>query len=126
MSDEPAPTIVIGNDAATMGWEKIATHANTRPNEGEDRARPDGLEREAEAPAPTLHSRASGWTKEPADTAVRVSIEEAAVLQGFPPDYPWQGSRTKQFQMIGNAVPPPLARAILAALVPAAEKQEAA
>ncbi|HTU85118.1 MAG TPA: DNA cytosine methyltransferase [Solirubrobacteraceae bacterium] len=47
--------------------------------------------------------------------AVRITVQQAAVLQGFRPDYPWQGSQTEQFTQIGNAVCPPLARAVLAA-----------
>jgi DNA (cytosine-5)-methyltransferase 1 len=45
---------------------------------------------------------------------VRVSVEQAAILQGFPHDYPWQGSRSQRFEQIGNAVPPPVAARVLA------------
>ncbi len=44
----------------------------------------------------------------------RLSIRDALVLQSFPADYPLQGTKTKQLQQIGNAVPPRLAAHILA------------
>lgn len=43
----------------------------------------------------------------------RLSINEAAVLQTFPGDYPWRGGKSSQYQQIGNAVPPRLAEAVL-------------
>ena len=49
--------------------------------------------------------------------AVRISVSEALILQSFPSDYPVQGTLTKQFQQIGNAVPPLMALAVLRALV---------
>ena len=45
---------------------------------------------------------------------VRVSVEQAGILQGFRHDYPWQGCRSRRFAQIGNAVPPPLAARVAA------------
>lgn len=45
--------------------------------------------------------------------ATRITPAEAGALQGFDWVYPWMGTKTKVGEMIGNCVPPPLARAIL-------------
>lgn len=50
------------------------------------------------------------------DGGIRLSLAEAARLQTFPEHYDWQGIAAKRFQQIGNAVPPLLAKACLAAV----------
>jgi DNA (cytosine-5)-methyltransferase 1 len=48
--------------------------------------------------------------------AMRCSPREAGVLQGFSAGYPWSGPPREQIRQAGNAIPPPLAAAILGAL----------
>lgn len=51
--------------------------------------------------------------------ARRLSYKECAALQGFPRSYQWSvGSVRDRFQMIGNAVPPPLFESVAASLAP--------
>ncbi|WP_419848553.1 DNA cytosine methyltransferase [Candidatus Poriferisocius sp.] len=42
----------------------------------------------------------------------RITIEEAARIQGFPPDMEWRGRQSAIYRQIGNAVPPPLGKAV--------------
>lgn len=44
-------------------------------------------------------------------------MQEAGILQAFPAGYPWQGTRTQQYQQVGNAYPSLMARAVYGALL---------
>jgi DNA (cytosine-5)-methyltransferase 1 len=59
------------------------------------------------------YRKAGDGPRQNAEGSVQVTIEEAAVLQTFPRDYPWQGSKTARFQQVGNAIPCALAAALL-------------
>ena len=97
----------------------------------------DGLGAGADDPAPTVPARAGGTMglavmdaatehryldtegrehKRPAATIRRLTTAECAVLQGFLPDWPWNGSKTAVYRQVGNACPPPLAEAVARAI----------
>lgn len=85
---------------------------------GDPRIQPPGHKRNRHDPEGRYEERRG-------TNAIRVSAAQASVLQGFRPDYPWQGSRTAQFRQIGNAVCPPLAAQVLAAAMAPTRAREA-
>ncbi|MEV5793004.1 DNA cytosine methyltransferase [Streptomyces sp. NPDC052192] len=50
---------------------------------------------------------------------VPLTVEQVALLQGFPPDWTITGRKTRRYRQVGNATPPPLARVLGAAVVDA-------
>ncbi|MEV6674613.1 DNA cytosine methyltransferase [Streptomyces sp. NPDC051162] len=43
---------------------------------------------------------------------VRITTDQAALLQGFPPDWRFVGKKTARYRQIGHASPPPVGRAL--------------
>lgn len=130
--------------ADALGWNEQVAYRRTR-GAGLVARHGDRPDTPVSRPAPTISiaSRSDVWVLErPATTvmgdprigrpghkardkgerqfdhgSVRVTVEEAAVLQSFRRDYPWQGSKSSQHQQCGNAVPVRLAAAILRPLL---------
>lgn len=127
---EPAMTVGSRADLWTL-------HTNRGQDDNGDRQTRDTS---APAPAPALSAKAGGqWVFErPATTvqgdprlgspghrdreggepqfgvdALRLTVEDALRLQSFDASYPVQGTKTKRFEQIGNAIPVLLARHIL-------------
>lgn len=46
----------------------------------------------------------------------RVTVEEAAALQSFPPEWKWKGPKGAMYRQVGNAVPPVLAESVATSL----------
>ncbi|MFF4529478.1 DNA cytosine methyltransferase [Streptomyces sp. NPDC001407] len=95
--DEPAGTLFFGHRVNECVWLPEQPHAGSTPA----------------SPRPSCSSE-----------AIRITAVEAGILQTFPAWYPWQGTKSRQFQQIGNAVPPLMAAHLLAPYVGARVRQD--
>lgn len=46
------------------------------------------------------------------DEAPRLTVKMGAVLQGFPEEWDFVGGKTAAWRQVGNAFPPPVAKAV--------------
>ncbi|NYH52205.1 DNA (cytosine-5)-methyltransferase 1 [Nocardiopsis arvandica] len=49
----------------------------------------------------------------------KLTVAQAAVLQGFPPEWEFEGGKTAAYRQVGNAFPPPVAQALGEAIIAA-------
>lgn len=94
--------------ADALGWpagERVNTRGNRRTS--------GGNEFSADAPSWCLTGKARSWKR--VSDGSPLAASQAGLLTGFPADYPWQGSRTKQFLQSADVVSPPVAAAVLGA-----------
>lgn len=108
---EPAGTLFFGERTNAVDWvhTRLATTVC-----GDARIAPPG------------HRDREGGERQFAEDTRRVTVQEAAVLQSFRPDYPWFGTKSQQYQQVGNAVPPLLAAAVLRQFFATEANREAA
>lgn len=140
--DTPSPTLTSSMDNGNFQWVsdkqwRAAVADEVEPRVNNQSGTEFDLSWPADRPAPVIAgrdivpmpganaNRYNGSTKSRND-GVRVTVQEAAVLQSFPADYPWQGNKTAQYRQVGDAVPPLLASHILASLGVGALNQKAA
>lgn len=97
----PAPTVTTTEVKGTRGKHMCKQLANGTRSGGVDRAS-DAL-----------------WLS---TGRRRLTVQECARLQDFPPDHPWQGTKTAQYRQVGNAVPPTLARVVAERVIEADER----
>lgn len=106
MASHVAPTIVggskkhggpdLGPDRAKSAWSKLGVNGNSLANE---------------LPAPGFQLRLDQGRKGRYGLP-KLTIPQVAQLQGFPENWVFTGKKTPRYKQVGNAFPPPVARAV--------------
>ncbi len=94
--------------------DNIANHMDSVPLDlkiSKFYSRGNTMRLKGSAPSPTLVPGHSNFPIHPKEHR-SITVREAATITGFPLKYKFFGSHTKRCEEVGNAVPPPLSRAI--------------
>jgi DNA-cytosine methyltransferase len=108
--DQPTPCVRAnsGHEAADKGRASRRPMANVTAE-----LEAAGL---ADRPATTVQGdprlAVAGHHDRQQNGAVRLSVEQCALLQGFPAGWTWTGNKGSQHRQVGNAVPPALGEAM--------------
>ncbi|MFG2276756.1 DNA cytosine methyltransferase [Streptomyces chartreusis] len=118
-TDRPSPTVTAGG-AKSGGVEPFARGGRETLHTAQNRGawawkRPATTVQADARIAPPGHRDRAGGERQFGPETIRITVPEAGLLQSFPGDYPWQGSRNKQHEQAGNAVPPLLAAHVVSA-----------
>jgi DNA (cytosine-5)-methyltransferase 1 len=112
-----APRAAETTMADALRWasgERVNTRGNRPVDPATGRAK-GGNTFSADGPSWCLTGKARTWYRE--SDGLRFTTQEAGLLVGFRPSYPWQGSRTSAFQQAADVVSPIMAAGILAPLM---------
>lgn len=118
-ADQPSPTLSAEEAAALQSYPAVVRTSMGKPKADERNGSHelDPFNR----PAHTLTSKSDQWLIKDGDAdwdaSRKITADEAETLQTYSKPFVWCGSKSKQFLQIGNAVPPVLAEAVLAALI---------
>ncbi|MFG2141903.1 DNA cytosine methyltransferase [Streptomyces sp. NPDC048650] len=112
----PAASLPVTTMAEALGWdegERINTRGNRPVDPATGRAK-GGNCYSADKPSWCLTGKTRTWVRE--RDGLRLTPAEAGTLVSFRATYPWQGSRSSQFQQAGDVVCPVVAAFVLAAI----------
>jgi len=111
--DTPAPTVMLGARSNTVTWVQRSNYSSSgeRSVPSPVKGSPNLGARQLNEPSSTVTSKGFKWAS-PAES-IRVTVEEAAILQTFPHPDLIQGGSGKRYLQVGNMVPPVLGAAIL-------------
>ncbi|MFJ2219512.1 DNA cytosine methyltransferase [Streptomyces anulatus] len=100
-----APTLVggskkhggadLGPTRAKKAWEALGVCGLGVANDSEEMRKQGSFERDLFAAA-----------------GPKLTVEQAAIIQGFPPTWKFKGRKTAAYRQVGNAFPPPVAQAV--------------
>ncbi|WP_411091561.1 DUF6339 family protein [Streptomyces sp. 049-1] len=126
-SELPPPTVgqVLGRSMASRGWKgaeqwiKSADRVAPALVGGSDRRGGADLGPTGSKKAwSTLGVNGNSLGDEPpgadfpSDEQPKLTVEQAAMIQGFPSDWEFSGGKTSRYRQVGHAMPPPLAAAV--------------